>query len=195
MAQQSDFNSHTREGVTNGETYFRRTKSFQLTHPWGCDLPLWLRFGLLQIFQLTHPWGCDYNQLTLNSNFQHFNSHTREGVTFLHIKLSNLIIFQLTHPWGCDWCCVQSGQVSTHFNSHTREGVTGGGIMFPYPFLDFNSHTREGVTKNKVLDYSADIFQLTHPWGCDGLFRGYIRTNGNFNSHTREGVTLNACNG
>ena len=35
-------------------------------------------------------------------NVQHFNSHTREGVTDIHFHLFQLKKFQLTHPWGCD---------------------------------------------------------------------------------------------
>ena len=36
------FNSHTREGVTCQLHHRQTNQWFQLTHPWGCDLPLFL---------------------------------------------------------------------------------------------------------------------------------------------------------
>ena len=59
----------------------------------------------------------------------HFNSHTREGVTYHSPLLLN---------------------VFRNFNSHTREGVTAS-IKYPtVAWGNFNSHTREGVTKQLV---------------------------------------------
>ena len=58
-------------------------------------------------------------------NEEHFNSHTREGVTL----------------WGR---CSDTGL--RDFNSHTREGVTGRRLSPNIGRCNFNSHTREGVT-------------------------------------------------
>ena len=99
------FNSHTREGVTLCVSCFQETLKFQLTHPWGCDAqdirlfqlrhnisthtPVrvwpgteWMRCPRCK-FQLTHPWGCDGAFSIIIQTPLHFNSHTREGVTFL----------------------------------------------------------------------------------------------------------------
>ncbi len=70
----------------------------------------------------------------------HFNSHTREGVTLLFIH----------------------AQEAPNFNSHTREGVTEiAGHNFSD--IDFNSHTREGVTAIFLISSIKFTFQLTHP--------------------------------
>ena len=167
--QMTDFNSHTREGVTlcggcavNGDRGFqlthpwgcdgsmiaaRSTSSFQLTHPWGCDAAVNRNIPYSGIFQLTHSWGCDCTspEPDINRN-NHFNSHTREGVTY-YLAYSRLPIkgFQLTHPWGCDFW--RRRNYALYFN--------------------FNSHTREGVTYHRQKDWETIQFQLTHPWGCD----------------------------
>ena len=119
----------------------------------------------------------------------HFNSHTREGVTFgsigyfvrkvisthtpvrvwLFLKFITVKIFQfqLTHPWGCDfffWCKFLPAYISTH--TPVRVWL---------------------ITINSQM--IIKLFQLTHPWGCDRTYplsRCGLR---NFNSHTREGVT------
>ena len=99
------------------------TCRFQLTHPWGCDINLNLGCRLMTKFQLTHPWGCDIDTGdTINAfristhtpvrvwlkkgsigfTFFHFNSHTREGVTYTINATKSQGKFQLTHPWGCD---------------------------------------------------------------------------------------------
>ena len=99
----TNFNSHTREGVTEtaAQNYVARfisthtpvrvwqsplqfkfpNGSFQLTHPWGCDQEISEKYLIYAIFQLTHPWGCD-------------------AVKDIPNKVSKA--FQLTHPWGCD---------------------------------------------------------------------------------------------
>ena len=57
-------------------------------------------------------------------------------------------------------------------------------------YRDFNSHTREGVTLPPDPAEVTPIFQLTHPWGCDGLGASSGIIEIDFNSHTREGVTF-----
>ena len=56
----------------------------------------------------------------------YFNSHTREGVTFIK-----------PDPYVYKY----------NFNSHTREGVTFETTLSAHSNIDFNSHTREGVTE------------------------------------------------
>ena len=133
-----DFNSHTREGVTISAYILPRKLQFQLTHPWGCDLieimllpktefqlthpwgcdNSWNSWkGLSYGFQLTHPWGCDLMQPTSLEESSNFNSHTREGVTWLVGISTKSWKFQLTHPWGCDAArLMKSGElsISTH---------------------------------------------------------------------------------
>ena len=162
-----DFNSHTREGVTNIYCKsFKKTQGFQLTHPWGCDVmkcPLFLAAwisthtpvrvwhsalvctAIICTFQLTHPWGCDLFLKNCLPCLMNFNSHTREGVTLPDNNTVPFVQFQLTHPWGCD------------------AGWTQTTVLWCY----FNSHTREGVTISPMQSWHWQLFQLTHPWGCD----------------------------
>ena len=121
-----------------------------------------------------------------------FNSHTREGVTGFASRVNTWDVpFQLTHPWGCD-------DVAEFFCYHNRISTHTPVRVWPAPFLsdiatdqNFNSHTREGVTlliisaigiyhisthtPVRVWLYSCSLFlmvftfQLTHPWGCDGI--------------------------
>ena len=120
----------------------------------------------------------------------YFNSHTREGVTTVENLQKSLLIFQLTHPWGCDCIHLPSKYISG-ISTHTPVRVWL--CIFPNMAavaFNFNSHTREGVTLTQSISASIWAFQLTHPWGCDGL---EIRQNifsMHFNSHTREGVTF-----
>ena len=121
-------------------------------------------------FQLTHPWGCDRTWRTLILPYADFNSHTREGVTMISCQRDfKTSSFQLTHPWGCD---VGSGypisilEISTH--TPVRVWLNTACYTFHYAF-HFNSHTREGVTCNHRLLVRNTRFQLTHPWGCDGI--------------------------
>ena len=102
--EREDFNSHTREGVT---CWTYRSCSwlfqFQLTHPWGCDMidPQYTsRRCNISTHTPVRVWpikNCDIIKL------QHFNSHTREGVTNRLFRHRGIIL---------------------NFNSHTREGVT-----------------------------------------------------------------------
>ena len=165
---QQDFNSHTREGVT---VFF---------HNWAI---------LLLNFNSHTREGVTLGNLNCKGDL-YFNSHTREGVTTSTARWYHTAIFQLTHPWGCDLKHYQSYQVMGNFNSHTREGVTecpmcGHKVKYISTHtpvrvwhrpcyagtsieLNFNSHTREGVTKSFQWLQENTQFQLTHPWGCDG---------------------------
>ena len=53
-----NFNSHTREGVTNIFQTFRNRKDFNSHTREGVTTENWLYLTFLA-FQLTHPWGCD----------------------------------------------------------------------------------------------------------------------------------------
>ena len=183
----TDFNSHTREGVTFGAWFTYQHQQFQLTHPWGCDM-------------FSTPWlCCPYN---FNSHTRegvtpctghslidsiHFNSHTREGVTntvglIPRIKISThtpvrvwltdfFVVsdswqFQLTHPWGCDhWVVILT---SWHWiSTHTPVRVWLCALSRTRTLLSFQ------LTHPWGCDYFGSIgatnirFQLTHPWGCD----------------------------
>ena len=148
--------------------------------------------GTVRKFQLTHPWGCDKLSNNIARARGHFNSHTREGVTIISRWTFGSAKFQLTHPWGCDispcsWIA-QGRQISTHtpvrvwralqavwtpetchFNSHTREGVT---LLIISAIGIYHISTHTPV---RVWLYSCSLFlmvftfQLTHPWGCDGI--------------------------
>ena len=128
-----------------------------------------------------------------HSGEKHFNSHTREGVTFNPVV--NMV-------------CIGN------FNSHTREGVTTARLKRNVPFgisthtpvrvwLFWNSygifnaistHTPVRVWPNLAIScIITSGFQLTHPWGCDHIGHIEYLKQANFNSHTREGVTKTLC--
>ena len=79
-----NFNSHTREGVTWDLNWINQQFGISTHTPvrvWQPAIVIFLR--LLSAFQLTHPWGCDIKTSECSDIFNHFNSHTREGVTLL----------------------------------------------------------------------------------------------------------------
>ena len=90
--------------------------------------------------------GVTFNPVVNMVCIGNFNSHTREGVTLTIYPSQKCWTFQLTHPWGCDW---------------------------------------------KMMDMITPVlkFQLTHPWGCDFVRLRDTIFSLYFNSHTREGVT------
>ena len=185
---ESNFNSHTREGVTAIRCILIHNLRFQLTHPWGCDNPVKLIFWDFPKFQLTHPWGCDLIPLITKPFFS----------------------FQLTHPWGCDTSCRYVIHI-IHISTHTPVRVWQSRLLSANAFGYFNSHTREGVTPLLLCTLHTDSisthtpvrvwlwkrisrsqalrFQLTHPWGCDPHREDCNMRRYDFNSHTREGVT------
>ena len=123
MSGTSDFNSHTREGVTAIWNAIKKLiRIFQLTHPWGCDI-LILHYKWFLKFQLTHPWGCDSVMLGWAARlwFQLTHPWGCDSKMIMSIPFST---FQLTHPWGCDSTESLYAPITTNFNSHTREGVT-----------------------------------------------------------------------
>ena len=124
-----DFNSHTREGVTFKKLLVECDRTFQLTHPWGCDAE---DIFLLthHKFQLTHPWGCDVIVSCNCSERGWISTHTPVRVWQFRKRASYF-------RW---W----------DFNSHTREGVTFCGLCMNRSMY-FNSHTREGVTNFAAL--------------------------------------------
>ena len=149
----TNFNSHTREGVTSFGKMTVNRILFQLTHPWGCDKPINLH-------------------TMIDGNF---NSHTREGVTnpvgymnscyristhtpvrvWLYCSKVWRLTFISTHTPVRVWLWyIAEMPIFFYFNSHTREGVT---YFFTGTFDDsnFNSHTREGVTKSFIPTMGA----------------------------------------
>ena len=93
---QGDFNSHTREGVTEEGHYLSYSPLISTHTPVRVWLFACKSLFSFFLFQLTHPWGCD--------NFgKSWNAHSEW--------------FQLTHPWGCDYllyCIVYKTYISTH---------------------------------------------------------------------------------
>ena len=97
----ANFNSHTREGVTQGQWTGSIHGRFQLTHPWGCDSLNKYLSPLISISTHTpvRVWLICWTRRAYNLDF---NSHTREGVTYQEFSFYPYAGFQLTHPWGCD---------------------------------------------------------------------------------------------
>ena len=142
---------------------------FQFTHPCGCDAklfhqgffrqvsihaPVWVRLASTRAhamsmrFQFTHPCGCDH-------------SHAA--------KLPIQYQFQFTHPCGCDFYNVYVVMWLLGFNSRTRVGATraAGKInLLPKVSIHAPVWVRPGP---KPYPTAGDLFQFTHPCGCDGL--------------------------
>ena len=117
---------------------------FQLTHPWGCDACK-CRHGYNVSISTHTPVRVWPNNVDEYNALADFNSHTREGVTYLGAEDS----------------------AYTNFNSHTREGVTIQRVLYIYMRL-ISTHTPVRVWHSWVFSsFVAHIFQLTHPWGCD----------------------------
>ena len=76
-----DFNSHTREGVTISCKRKINSGKFQLTHPWGCDIMQKVKghSGEISTHTPVRVWRLLWKISALH---WHFNSHTREGVTW-----------------------------------------------------------------------------------------------------------------
>ena len=135
-----NFNSHTREGVTDEqaavieELKISTHTPVRVWHIWENLTVDYANFNshtregvtnrrksLYQIsrFQLTHPWGCD---------------------TVSEAQLRQAFLFQLTHPWGCDnfvYRIIFKRQISTHTPvrvwQNFEEGATYGGISTHTP--------------------------------------------------------------
>ena len=98
-------------------------------------------------------------------------------------------MFQFTHPWGCDkvgktW----SGPLPVSIHAPVR--VRRSNWPFLMEVLCFNSRTREGATKYRRLKNQSELFQFTHPWGCDKVRGNFKTSTVCFNSRTREGATF-----
>ena len=186
---ESDFNSHTREGVTPCVNRTEPVNIFQLTHPWGCDPFEFVTFRLLDSISTHTPVRVWPARPLISHNHYYFNSHTREGVTEERNAEYNELKFQLTHPWGCDFDDVAKVRKELIFQLTHPWGCDLVAISILLSIL---------------------LFQLTHPWGCDVVeYRQeqkrqisthtpvrvwhkrilYNKRRWDFNSHTREGVT------
>ena len=144
-----NFNSHTREGVTSVEA----DTALSMTISTHTPVRVWLCF--------TFTTSCKAN----------FNSHTREGVTseFTHLWLSTPQ-FQLTHPWGCDAMTLSALPISSIISTHTpvRVWLVYSIIFWDYERISTHTPVRVWLSLSERLSFSL-IFQLTHPWGCDGF--------------------------
>ena len=183
------FNSHTREGVTwlnNMVTRYGLISTHTPVRVWQEDKAI---FGRYYWFQLTHPWGCDAYFFGFRQYLFNFNSHTREGVTWLiRSTQAEGVIFQLTHPWGCDYSNKKCELLTKHFNSHTREGVTGLFILYSYG-CRISTHTPVRVWRN--MKRCSRLLKIsTHtPVRVWPKLENLKKRAEDFNSHTREGVT------
>ena len=138
------FNSHTREGVTTEQNYQQHNMTISTHTPVRVWLKLLWRTELLTISTHTpvRVWPLD---LFIGFAGLDFNSHTREGVTWLRRRYRRTTKFQLTHPWGCDF---------DYNNRHCSPEIS--------------THTPVRVwLRYTILHSQKIIFQLTHPWGCD----------------------------
>ena len=136
----------------------RQTRTFQLTHPWGCDRS-WVRLQRnLLVFQLTHPWGCDMYDVKLCTCDIRFQLTHPWGCDKINLILTNgNMSFQLTHPWGCD---LETAELfnSKLISTHTPVRVWHVHPIFSENSVYFNSHTREGVTRRPSgKDYPRNI--------------------------------------
>ncbi len=95
-------------------------------------------------FQLTHPWGCDaYMKVNYNGT-DIISTHT--PVFFWNMKFSSCIS---THTPVRVWrYCRRHSNNPCNISTHTPVRV--------WPFSWAPSH-------------ACISFQLTHPWGCDGI--------------------------
>ena len=184
------FNSHTREGVTNiiGRPILK--KIFQLTHPWGCDA----KFGVTQeqIEISTHtPVRVWRRKAAPPVPVQHFNSHTREGVTSrfrLTIYPSKISTHTPVRVWPNTFSLPHHEK---GISTHTPVRVWLQCFYYKQDRFFISTHTPVRVWLSALLPRSsAPKFQLTHPWGCDKGKKAQEAARQNFNSHTREGVTV-----
>ena len=135
----------------------------------------------------------------------------------LTMGVKSTLEFQLTHPWGCDYFGTSPQEFSPEISTHTPVRVwllSQLELIFP---KIISTHTPVRVwLRGIAIRLLREIFQLTHPWGCDGgggrgghwpaqfqlthpwgcdpiCVRYSQRRKKHFNSHTREGVTLRSC--
>ena len=205
---QGDFNSHTREGVTSGFTLAVNAGMISTHTP----VRVWRQSQMPVLwkekFQLTHPWGCDVRQckcyntqvisthtpvrvwryfLHLYTHKQHFNSHTREGVTISKPFCRWTLTFQLTHPWGCD-TSFRHLIILIPISTHTPVRVWLIGNVFK-SMLTISTHTPVRVWPLDCLELIiAQISTHTPVRVWQIVFYGHLGFY-HFNSHTREGVT------
>ena len=186
-----DFNSHTREGVTNALQAY--------CHSWRISTHTPVRVWRYRVATRTSVWW--------------ISTHTPVRVWLApSVTLRFQLLFQLTHPWGCDLSAmylISSPKISTHtpvrvwprqlsrfkqlrhFNSHTREGVTQQ-LMYGKQYDDISTHTPVRVwLKISSLIFFISLISTHTPvrvWPPYGLHQTAYYY---FNSHTREGVTPN----
>ena len=144
----------------------------------------------------------------------HFNSHTREGVTYtlplLQVGLYNFNSHTREGVTDIEKYVNPSAQISTHTPVRvwrfTLYSLICLAVKFQltHPWGCDNEQIQNYDTLNQISThtpvrvwlflYSQTMkqckFQLTHPWGCDLPWQNHIPDILYFNSHTREGVTL-----
>ena len=123
-----DFNSHTREGVTAETRKNVLRSSFQLTHPWGCD-----------------------PSIREQRKAQPISTHTPVRVWRWGLKYEKGRYFISTHTPVRVWLCCICETLAASISTHTPVRVWPGVKKAVGTYKNFNSHTREGVTGS--MDY------------------------------------------
>ena len=162
-------------------------------------------------FQFTHPCGCDLLPCFPGGRPAGFNSRTRVGATRLHNRRSYVRTVSIHAPvWVRPECHPQSDSLGS-FNSRTRVGATDDSqapASWDYVSIHAPVWVRQAsllvrcresgvsihapVWVRQVFDKvrkSANLFQFTHPCGCDLIPEKIRRPVKCFNSRTRVGAT------
>ena len=183
---------------------------FQSTHPYGCDhhhpamvslvdvsihAPIRVRRASCtsstraQKFQSTHPYGCDRKGIGRLLAERGFNPRTHTGATPIHSKDANNPAFQSTHPYGCD-DTPTGGSWSTTVSIHAPIRVRQRFNPACQTLRCFNPRTHTGATPAGGSLQWRNMFQSTHPYGCDDVDSAISDLEDSFNPRTHTGATL-----
>ena len=191
----SGFNSRTRVGATSNPLLGRPDrKRFNSRTRVGATLGGVLLY-IQKTFQFTHPCGCDSVVFDISPDKICFNSRTRVGATTFPGLAVNTRRFQFTHPCGCDPDFDEGVAAQMGFNSRTRVGATFLGSAWSV-LSKVSIHAPVWVRQKPVFFLlPVRRFQFTHPCGCDaGLVFRHVGQQ-SFNSRTRVGATAGAATG
>ena len=168
------FNSRTRVGAT----YMRFR--FLTPNKVSIHAPVWVRLGRRSysasgiLFQFTHPCGCDIPSPLKRYATLRFNSRTRVGATFCQAYGLPLYEVSIHAPV---WVRRQKDDIVLYrigFNSRTRVGATPVPVILLISGL-VSIHAPVWVRQaNQNLQPINNMFQFTHPCGCDLATPSYV---------------------
>ena len=126
------------------------------------------------MFQFTHPCGCDCKQPDGPPHSASFNSRTRVGATLLCGEDESLAPVSIHAPV---WVRRQKDDIVLYrigFNSRTRVGATPVPVILLISGL-VSIHAPVWVRQaNQNLQPINNMFQFTHPCGCDLATPSYV---------------------